>query len=72
MTIRKHILNNFKNDNYESIKSAITESIDSADEVTLPGLGVFFELLWQESNQELKNTIIDNIKTGIRKGLENI
>ena len=70
MNIKEHIINNFKGDDHKALKEAIDESIESNDEVTLPGLGVFFTLIWEESDQELKNTIIDNIKTGIRKGLE--
>ena len=45
-------------DGIESIKSAITESIDSSDEVTLPGLGVFFELIWENASQELSSFIV--------------
>lgn len=67
MNIRKHIINNFKNDDYKAIKEAIEESIQSNDEITLPGLGVFFELTWNNSNQETKNIIIDSIKQGLQK-----
>ena len=63
--IRKHILNNFKGANDDDIKSSITDSIKDGDEVTLPGLGVFFELLWMESSEDDKNTIINKIKKRI-------
>ena len=42
MNIRDHIINNFKGDNYEELERAIEESIKEQDEVTLPGMGVFF------------------------------
>ena len=63
--IRKHILNNFKEAGDNDIKSSIIDSIKDGDEVTLPGLGVFFELLWMESSEEDKNTIIKKIKKRI-------
>lgn len=63
--IRKHILNNFKNVSDEDIKKSIIDSIKDGDEITLPGLGVFFELLWAESSEEDKNRIIDKIKKRI-------
>lgn len=68
MSIRDHIINNFKGDDYHALKAAIDESIASKDEITLPGLGVFFELVWESADQELKNNIIDLIKQRIQKG----
>ena len=68
--IREHIINNFKGDDYETLKRAIDESTSSYDEVVLPGLGVFFELVWENANQELKNEIIETIRKRVQKGLE--
>ncbi|MBR2246700.1 MAG: small acid-soluble spore protein SspI [Bacilli bacterium] len=70
ISIREHIINNFKGDNYETLKQAIDESVSSQDEVTLPGLGVFLELIWENADMELKNKLIDIIKTRVEKGLE--
>lgn len=69
MTIRQHIINNFKGDDYETLRRAIDESVASQDEVTLPGLGVFLEIIWENSDQELKNQLIDIIKRRVQKGL---
>ena len=69
--IREQIINNFKGDNYETLKRAIEESIANYDENVLPGLGVFFEILWENSNKELKNEIIEIIRKRVQKGLEN-
>ena len=52
MSIREHIINNFKGDDYDSLQEAINESIDSKDEVTLPGMGVFFEIVWQGAEKQ--------------------
>ena len=41
ISIREHIINNFKEDSEESIYDAIDESVKNGEEVTLPGLGVF-------------------------------
>lgn len=71
MSIREHIINNFKGDNYETLTKAIDESIASQDEVTLPGLGVFFEIVWKNASQELKNELIEIIKKRVEKGLAN-
>ena len=67
MNIKEHIINNFKGDDYKSLKEAIDESINSNDEITLPGLGVFFSLIWSSADQELKNTLLDLLKENINK-----
>ena len=68
--IRKHIINNFKDDNKETIKSAIEESIEDGDEVTLPGMGVFLEIIWKNSSEEGKDKIATMIIEYIKKEKE--
>ena len=70
MTIRQHIINNFKGDDYETLRKAIDESVSSQDEVTLPGLGVFLELIWENADNELKDKLIEIIKTRVQKGID--
>ena len=63
--VRKYIINNFKEDSEEEIKSSIEESITSKDDDTLIGLGVLFELAWNNSTEEEKKVILSNIKKGM-------
>ena len=63
--IRGHILNNFKDASIDDIRSSIVDSINDRDEVTLPGLDVFFEILWTNSSEEIKNQILDILKKGM-------
>ncbi len=67
ISIRKHILSNFKDVEKKEIEEAIVESIGDKEELTLPGFGVFFELLWQEADKEMKEEIITNLKRAINK-----
>lgn len=66
--IRESILNNFKGANTEEINESINSALESNDEIILPGLGVFFELLWQNSDDNLKSQIMDSIKKGLPNG----
>ena len=63
--IRQYIINNFKEDSIEEIKSSIEDSISSHEDDPLIGLGVLFELLWNNSSNEEKNNILSNIKKGM-------
>ncbi len=67
ISIRKHILSNFKDVEKKEIEEAIVESIGDKEELTLPGFGVFFELLWQEADKEMKEEIITNLERAINK-----
>ena len=63
--IRKSIINNFKESDIEDIKNSIEESINDKDEISLPGLGVFFELLWKNSDDVKKDYILQTLKKGL-------
>lgn len=67
--IRNHIFNNFKDASKNDIKNSINDSIKDGDEITLPGLGVFFELIWTNSTEKEKDKIINTIDTSIKKEL---
>ena len=47
------------------LKRAIDESIAENDEETLPGMGVFLELIWQGADDKLKQEMIEIIKKQI-------
>ena len=66
LDIRSHIINNFKGDDINTLKDAINESIKNNDEITLPGMGVFFELVWQKSDEETKNKILSILESCVK------
>ncbi len=65
ISIRGYIKDNFKNSNDEEIKDSIESSLKEKAEETLPGMGVFFELVWQNSSEAERNNIITYIKKGL-------
>lgn len=60
--IRKYIIENFKDDNINELEKTINESINEGLEEALPGLGVFFEIIWKNSNQSQKKELLDILK----------
>lgn len=66
MNIKDYIIQNFKDDNIDTIKEAINESVNEYNEDTLPGLGIFFMLVWENSNEEEKDTILEKIKSNLK------
>lgn len=63
--VRKYIINNFKDSSSEEIESSIVDSINSHEEDPLIGLGVLFELLWNNSSEEDHKGFVQNIKKGM-------
>ena len=65
--IRSYIINNFKNDKKENLRNAIEGSIEEQDEITLPGMGVFLEVVWQDADKELQDKILDIIMNRLKQ-----
>ena len=63
--IRAHIKDNFKSAETDEIKASIEASIKDQNERTLPGLGVFFELLWSNSDENSKEYILNTLKNSL-------
>jgi small acid-soluble spore protein I (minor) len=64
--IRQNIIENFKDADTNEIKTSVMSGIESKEEITLPGLGVFFELLWINSDDDGKEYILNTIKKGLQ------
>lgn len=67
INIRKSVIENFKNSTVDDLRETINEATSSTEEKILPGLGVFFEVLWKNSNTEFKNETLNILSNGIKK-----
>lgn len=65
--IRKSIQKNFENSNEQEIRESIESSIQEKDEITLPGLGVFFEIVWQHSDDNMKQNLLQLLTQELSK-----
>lgn len=64
--IRKSIRDNFKNASSDEIEASIVSSINEGDEITLPGIGVFFEVLWNSCNDDEKSFILNKLESSLK------
>lgn len=65
-SIRGYIINNFKNDKKDVLRKAIEGSIKEQDEETLPGMGVFLEIIWNDSSEDQKEEMLDIIMNRLK------
>ena len=54
ISIRKYIIDNFKGDNESELEESINDTIEEGLEEALPGLGVFMEIIWKNSQNRIK------------------
>ncbi|MBQ9011472.1 MAG: small acid-soluble spore protein SspI [Bacilli bacterium] len=66
ISIRDYIISNFKDTDEKEMRKAIDTSIETKEEEALPGMGVFFEILWENSNEVNKKTIMNTISSNIK------
>lgn len=64
--LRAAILNNVKGSSEEQLQETIVDAIQSGEEKMLPGLGVLFEVLWNNSNQQEQELVLKNIASGLQ------
>ena len=67
MKIKDYIINNFKDDDVNTLRTTIIECINEDDEETLPGMGVFLSLIWQGSDEDTKKSMLDILHSEIEK-----
>jgi len=63
ISIRQYIIDSFKGDNENEIKESIEDTVNEGLEEALPGLGVFMEIIWKNSSDELKKELLEILKT---------
>lgn len=65
INIRSHVLGNLENSGFDEIEATIKDSIQEGEDVTLPGLGVLFEVLWNSSDSSKKSEIVSLIEKNL-------
>lgn len=61
LNLRQAILYKMQGSDANAVEETITDAISSGQEKTLPGLGVLFEVLWQNSDASSRQEIVDTI-----------
>ncbi|KPH73916.1 MULTISPECIES: small acid-soluble spore protein SspI [Bacillaceae] len=70
LNIRKAILHNITNNDQDQLEATIVDAIQAGEEKMLPGLGVLFELIWQQSSPEDKQEMIQALEQGVKQATD--
>jgi small acid-soluble spore protein I (minor) len=66
LNLRKAIMANITGNDKEQLESTIVDAIQNGEEKMLPGLGFLFELIWKNSDEQLKETMLTNLEQGVK------
>lgn len=66
LNLRKAILANVTDNSQDELEATIVDAIQSGEEKMLPGLGVLFELIWQQADQTNKKDLVQLLETGVQ------
>ncbi|MBM7571970.1 small acid-soluble spore protein SspI [Aquibacillus albus] len=67
LNLRKAIMSNVSDNNAEQLEATIVDAIQNGEEKMLPGLGVFFELLWKNSDENEKQELLETLEQGVKQ-----
>lgn len=67
LNLRHAILHNVSGNSQEQLKNTIVDAIQSGEEKMLPGLGVLFEVIWQNASEEEKKEMLYVLESGLSK-----
>jgi len=67
LNLRKAILNNIETNDQSELEATIVDAIQNGEEKMLPGLGVLFELIWKQSDEQDRQTMINALEQGVKQ-----
>ncbi|HHW37662.1 MAG TPA: small acid-soluble spore protein SspI [Bacillales bacterium] len=67
LNLRYAIVQNVSGNTKQELQDTIVDAIQSQEEKMLPGLGVLFEVIWQNANESEKEEMLSNLQDGLQK-----
>ncbi|WP_181349782.1 small acid-soluble spore protein SspI [Thalassobacillus sp. CUG 92003] len=66
LNLRAAILSNVSDHDTSQLEATIVDAVQKGEEKMLPGLGVMFELIWKEANEQEKEEMLSALEQGIK------
>ncbi|WP_042345428.1 small acid-soluble spore protein SspI [Bacillus massiliigorillae] len=67
LNLRHAVIQNVAGNSQDQLQDTIVDAIQSGEEKMLPGLGVLFEVIWQNSTPEEKKEMLYALESGLKK-----
>lgn len=66
LNLRNAIIHNVSGNTQEELEDTIVDAISSGEEKMLPGLGVLFEIIWQNSAEDDKKEMLSTLESRLK------
>lgn len=66
INIRRAVIHNVSDNNQEQLRDTIVDAMQKGEEKYLPGLGVLFEVIWQNADEQEKSMMLDTLQSGLK------
>jgi small acid-soluble spore protein I (minor) len=67
LNLRHAIMQNVANNTKEQLEDTIVDAIQRGEEKMLPGLGVLFEAIWNNSTEQQKETMLSTLEQAVKQ-----
>jgi small acid-soluble spore protein I (minor) len=67
LNLRNAIISNVSGNDQGQLEDTIVDAIQNGEEKMLPGLGVLFEVIWQNSSEDEKTEMLTILEEGLKK-----
>ncbi|ESU30841.1 spore protein [Bacillus sp. 17376] len=66
LNLRNAVISNVAGNSQDELKDTIVDAIQNGEEKMLPGLGVLFEVIWQNASEEEKQEMLNALEDGLK------
>lgn len=67
LNIRNAVISNVSGNSQQELEATIVDAIQNGEEKMLPGLGVLFEIIWNNSSDQDKQEMLSVLENGLKK-----
>ncbi|WP_078379463.1 small acid-soluble spore protein SspI [Sutcliffiella halmapala] len=66
LNLRHAIRQNVEGNSQDQLRDTILDAIQKGEEKMLPGLGVLFEVIWENSSEQEKSEMLSTLEDGLK------
>ncbi|RDU36244.1 small acid-soluble spore protein SspI [Neobacillus piezotolerans] len=67
LNLRAAVIHNIHENTQQELEDTIVDAIQNGEEKMLPGLGVLFEIIWNNSSENEKKEMLQALEGGLKK-----
>jgi small acid-soluble spore protein I (minor) len=67
LNLRHAIIQNVSGNSQGELRDTIVDAIQNGEEKMLPGLGVLFEVIWNNASEEDRNEMLQILENGLKQ-----